>query len=163
MTDPNPSNPKTLWYGIWQDISPNVFFIKWRHFLDITKLYITKSNFHSGQGVNLFLMDTVKINLDPNPDLSGLARSLQIDLDFKPWDCNPDWSGNKSRSIWMDEKFFAMVLSVEKHVKFSRSIWKSIRIYLDFIDGEKSRLFWRPFQIHLEGPPPFICQFLQWV
>ena len=31
------------------------------------------------------------------------------------------------------------------------------------MDGEISRLFWRPFQILLEGPPPppFICQFLQ--
>ena len=41
-------------------------------------------------------LHTVKINLDPNPDLSGLARSIQIDLDSKPQDSNPDLSGNLS-------------------------------------------------------------------
>ena len=40
-----------------------------------------------------YLRYMVKINPDLNPDLSGLTRSLQIDLDFKPWDCNPDLSG----------------------------------------------------------------------
>ena len=39
---------------------------------------------------------TVQINLDPNPDLSGFARTIQIDLDSKPRDSNPDLSGNLS-------------------------------------------------------------------
>ena len=82
---------------------------------------------------------TVKKKLDANPDLTGLPRSLRLELDFYPVDSYPVVSG-KSYLIWIAIQIYAGFLSTK--------LWITIQPK----DGWRARLRMN-IQIQPEGYP----------